>query len=48
MKKINKITPTHTVDWYLKWVSSIILIIGMMFTANNIYPFGCNLGARFN
>ena len=38
MKKINKITPTHTVDWYLKWVSSIILIVGMMFTANNIYP----------
>ena len=25
-------------DRYIKWFSSIVLIIGMMFTANNIYP----------
>ena len=24
-------TPKYTPDWYLKWVSSIILIIGMMY-----------------
>ena len=36
--KINKITPTHTKDWYIKWAASLVLIIGMMFTANNIYP----------
>ncbi len=35
---LQKVTPTHTKDWYLKWASSFVLIIGMMFTANNIYP----------
>ena len=36
--ELKKVTPTHTKDWYLKWASSIVLIIGMMFTSNNIYP----------
>jgi hypothetical protein len=38
MKELKKQTPYKTKDWYLKWVSSIILITGMLFTANNIYP----------
>ena len=29
----------HPLSWYVKWVSSIILIIAMIFTANNIYPY---------
>ena len=37
-KELKKQTPYKTKDWYLKWVSSIILITGMLFTANNIYP----------
>ena len=28
----------HTIDWYIKWVSSIILIVGMVLTANNLFP----------
>ena len=28
----------HTLDWYIKWVSSIILIVGMVLTANNLFP----------
>ena len=28
----------HPLSWYGKWVSSIILIIAMIFTANNVYP----------
>ena len=28
----------HPVSWYGKWISSIILIIAMIFTANNLYP----------
>ena len=32
-------TPLHTTDWYIKWVSSIILIIGMVLAANNLYPY---------
>ena len=31
-------TPLHTTDWYIKWVSSIILLVGMILTAQNIYP----------
>ena len=35
------LTPTkeaHPLSWWIKWVSSIILIVAMIFTANNIYP----------
>ena len=32
-------TPLHTLDWYIKWVSSIVLIIGMILAANNLYPY---------
>ena len=28
----------HPLSWYGKWVSSIVLIIAMIFTANNVYP----------
>ena len=31
-------TPKLTIDWYIKWVSSIILIVGMVLTANNLFP----------
>ena len=37
-KILKKVTPTYTLDWYLKWVSSFVLIVGMMLTANNIFP----------
>ena len=32
------VTPTHTIDWYIKWVSSIVLIVGMIFASNNMFP----------
>ena len=25
--------------WYVKWIASVILIIAMIFTANNLYPY---------
>ena len=25
--------------WWLKWIASIILIIAMIFTSNNMYPY---------
>lgn len=31
-------TPLYTIDWYIKWLASIILMLGMILTANNIYP----------
>ena len=29
----------HPLVWYVKWIASVILIIAMIFTANNIYPY---------
>ena len=31
-------TPLHTTDWYIKWFASIVLLIGMVLTSNNVYP----------
>lgn len=36
--KIQKLTPTHTLDWYIKWVASFLLIIGVILTSNNVFP----------
>jgi energy-coupling factor transporter transmembrane protein EcfT len=38
MTMLDKQTPTHTVDWYVKWVASVIIIISVILTSNNIYP----------
>ena len=39
MTILDKQTPTYTLDWYIKWIASIILIVGVILTSNNIYPF---------
>ena len=39
MTVLDKQTPTYTLDWYIKWIASIILIVGVILTSNNIYPF---------
>ena len=36
--KLNKQTPTHTIDWYIKWIASVILVGGVILTSNNMYP----------
>ena len=38
------VTPTHTKDWYIKWVSSIILMISLLLTANNLFPYNLFIG----
>ena len=35
---VRKLTKEFTLDWWIKWVASIFLIIGMVLTANNIFP----------
>jgi len=37
-KTVEKISPTYTFDWYIKWVASILLVVGVILTSNNIYP----------
>lgn len=32
-------TPKYTWDWYLKWVSSVIIIAAMAFRSTQLYPF---------
>ena len=31
-------TPHKTKDWYIKWGASLVLIVGIILTSNNIYP----------
>ena len=31
-------------DWYIKWVSSIILMISLLLTANNLFPYNLFVG----
>ena len=38
MTVLDKQTPTYTLDWYIKWIASIILVGGVILTSNNIYP----------
>ena len=38
-------TPLHTTDWYLKWASSLILMVGMILTAQNIFPLNVIISA---
>ena len=31
------------IDWYIKWIASIILIFGAAFTSMNMYPYNMYL-----
>ena len=42
-KVINKVTPSHGLSWYLKWISSIVLIHAMAFTSLDMYPYNMYL-----
>jgi hypothetical protein len=35
---INKITPKGGATWWVKWLASLLLLISLAFTSNNIYP----------
>ena len=34
-----KVTPLHDLSWYIKWASTIFIILGMITTALNLFPF---------
>ena len=36
--ELKKLAPTHTLDWYIKWIASVFLIAWVILTSNNIYP----------
>ena len=33
-----KVTPKGDLSWYIKWISSIVIIVGMVLSSANIYP----------
>ena len=33
-----KITPKYDLSWYIKWVSSVLIIIAMAMTSVNVFP----------
>jgi len=33
-----KVTPLHDRSWYIKWASSVTLIVAMLFTSANMFP----------
>ena len=45
IKKLNssrvfkKVTPKYDLSWYIKWVSSVLLIIAMVLTSANVHPY---------
>ena len=39
MNQIFKDTPKHDLSWYIKWTSSITLLIGMSLTTLDVAPF---------
>ncbi len=36
---IKKLTPIGTLDWYIKWIASVIILIGMCLTSINFMPY---------
>ena len=36
---IKKVTPTHDLSWYVKWVSVFFVIIGWVLNSANLYPY---------
>ena len=34
-----KVTPRYDLSWYIKWVSSVIILFGMVFTSANMLPY---------
>ena len=35
---MKKVTPTYDLSWYVKWASSIVIIVGMILSSLNVYP----------
>ena len=37
--EVKKITPLHDLSWYIKWISSFIILIGMTLTSLEMTPY---------
>jgi hypothetical protein len=34
-----KVTPTHDLSWYVKWIASLFVMIAWMLSSANLYPY---------
>ena len=41
--QINKVTPRSGASWYIKWLASITLLVGMSFTSIELIPYNLYL-----
>jgi len=39
-----KVTPRGDLSWYIKWASSVLLIIAMLLTSSNVFPLNLYFG----
>ena len=39
-----KVTPRGDLSWYIKWASSVLLIITMLLTSANVFPINLYIG----
>ena len=39
-----KVTPRYDLSWYIKWVSSIVILVGMVLTSSSLEPW--NMGTH--
>jgi hypothetical protein len=35
---LKKVTPLHGRDWWIKWAASVLILLGILCSSNNIYP----------
>ncbi len=42
-KRIESVTPKGDLSWYVKWISSVFIILGMMMTSLDISLYPINL-----
>jgi energy-coupling factor transporter transmembrane protein EcfT len=33
-----KVTPIHDLSWYIKWISTLIIVVGSYLNSNNVFP----------
>ena len=39
IQPIKKVTPTHDLSWYVKWIASLFVVISWMLASANLYPY---------
>ncbi len=41
MTKVNSVTPKYDITWYVKWIASLITLVGITVRASGLIQFQC-------